>query len=696
MNIKIFALLLLSLLSELAVSQVVNRYPVVQRPNQTSATIAWRRANASSGKLYLGTAPGVWFDSVATTTATQKHHFDLAGLQPNIKYYYQVKSTAPNDTFVSAVEHFYTSPLDRASEISFLAYGDCGYNNTTQHTVKALMETEIVDFAIVTGDIDQGNGDDYDNVFFGVYKDMLKQDCHFTCIGNHDTYADNAATYLDDFYLFSNNPANTERYYSFEWGNSKFICLDANLPYTTGSDQHDWMLDELKCNDKKWLIVFFHQPPWTNAWSLDYYVPFTPYFRYQGDEDMRTDLVPNFELYGVDFVVNGHSHCYQRGEMNGVQYLITGGAGSSSIDNNTNSNAPNISVEIYENHYVRFDINGDTAKYVMINDQNLRQDSVQVIKTYTPYQNTASVSPISCNQAADGSIALTTVGPKPPYTYYWSNGETTSTVNNLDTGMYTVEVISAVGCSRIDTFMLTNPPIPTTQIDTPQGTLICTNQSVPLSATGNHTSYLWSTGETTASISANQAQQYMVTVYDAQGCASVPNTIMTTAAPAPNASFQDSINGLTLSLYNNSIGEIVQWSFGDGNTSTDSIPSNTYATAGTYNVQLIVQNACGNDTTAQLITVSNPNSVSQLQAYQALQPVLQPNPVQDVAVLSFNNDKGTAFDVVITTVAGKKVREYLGITSNKIRIPKEDLAAGTYFYTLRNKELSYSGKIVIE
>lgn len=373
-----------------AQSQVVNRYPVLQRPSQTTATIAWRRANSSTGTLYLGTTPNIWFDSMETVGLEKKHFFDLAGLQANTQYYYQVKSIAPNDTFISAIEYFYTAPLPTQDKISFLAYGDCGYNNKIQNEVGALMQTEIVDFGLVTGDVDQGIGNAYDKVFFGVYKEMLKQNCHFTCIGNHDTYFDGAKTYLDAFYLFQNNPDSSERYYSFDWGNAKFICLDANLDYTTGSKQYNWMIEQLKSNTQKWLFVYFHQPPWTNAWSGDYGVPGSPYFLYQGDKKMRTDLVPAFEKYKVDFVVNGHSHCYQRGEMNGVQYLITGGAGAKEPDRHTNSNAPNLSVEIYENHYVRFDIHGDTAKYVMINAKRERRDSVLVIKSSEMTDNNAA------------------------------------------------------------------------------------------------------------------------------------------------------------------------------------------------------------------------------------------------------------------------------------------------------------------
>ena len=61
---------------------------------------------------------------------------------------------------------------------------------------------------------------------------------------------------------------------------------------------------------------------------------------------MRTSLVPLFEKYKVDFVLNGHSHCYQRGELNGVKYVISGGAGASRLDKKRHSKSPNIDTEI--------------------------------------------------------------------------------------------------------------------------------------------------------------------------------------------------------------------------------------------------------------------------------------------------------------------------------------------------------------
>jgi PKD repeat protein len=678
-------------------AQVVDRYPNVQRPSQTTATIAWRRANASTGTLYLGTASGVWSDSVSTGGLDQKHFFDLVALQANTTYYYQVKSIAPNDTFISAIEQFETAPLPLADEFSFLAYGDCGYNNAIQNQVAGLMEQENSDFAIVTGDVDQNIGDNYDDIFFGVYKDMLKRACHFTCIGNHDTYADNAATYLDAFYLFDNNPANTERYYSFDWGDAKFVCLDANLPYTTGSDQFNWMVDEFKCNDKKWLFIFFHQPPWTNAWSADYYLPFSPYFLYQGDEDMRTDLVPEFEKYKVDFVVNGHSHCYQRGDLNGVQYLITGGAGASSLDANKTNNAPNLSVEIYENHYVRFDISGDTAKYVMINDNGQRQDSVIVIKSYVHYSQNVSSSNISCFGANDGQIILNVTGPKTPYTYLWSNGQTSATLTGLSAGIYTVAITDSVGCERIDSVIITEPAATTTQIISASGEyVICDNAPLTLSATGTFSSYSWSTSATSSNIQVSTANTYSVTAFDALGCASIPDTVVITTGNAPTgSSFQHITASLNANFTTTSLGTTYAWNFGDNNTSNLQNPSHTYASPGMYTVQLVVSNLCGSDTVNQMVTVGG-TSIQNTQAVKALNLSISPNPFSETTVMSFKNPKHSDFDLIITDLQGKIIRSYTNITTNSVQIEKGTLAAGTYWYHLSSEKISASGQIIVQ
>lgn len=430
--------LIFSMLCGMLWAQTPDRYNFVQKQTDTSMLIAWRTATSAIGTLEWGLDSTNLDNTITGTTATNKHAYELTGLSPNTKYYYRTSTDAG---YLSAIDHFFTAKSNNDSHFSFLHYGDCGYDNSVQNTIAALMLEEKADFGIVAGDVDQGVGNNYDAVYFNVYKDILKNYCHFTAIGNHDTYFDNADTYLDAFYLHTNNPQQTERYYSFNWGNSKFICLDSNIPYTVGTDQYNWMIEELRCNNQQWLFVFFHHPPWTNAWSADYFIPFTEYFLYQGNEDMRTDLVPVFEQYNVDFVLNGHSHCYQRGQLNGVKYIISGGAGSSTLDFNTNSDSPNIDTEIYTNQYVRFNVDSDTATYVCIDASGNIIDSVFTEKlNWTPF----SVDILDFDNALHASSG---------YSYQWYengniiNGATDSTYVPVTNGSYQVEVTNEFGCN---------------------------------------------------------------------------------------------------------------------------------------------------------------------------------------------------------------------------------------------------------
>ena len=430
-------------------AQIPDRYPVLQCPTETSATIAWRTAVNGTGTIDYGLSPGNLAFSLSDPNPTQKHAYPIDNLLPNTQYYYQVST---NTGFLSSVESFYTAKPASVRQLRFLHYGDCGYNNTMQNQVAGWMEQQNAEFAVVAGDVDQGVGDSYESKFFGVYADMLKSTCHYTALGNHDIIADGGSTYLDAFVLPTNNPQQVENYYTFTWGNCKFICLDSNIPYNIGSDQHNFLLDELKCNDREWLFVFFHHPPWTNAWDFSYYIPFQPFYQYEGNVDMRSDLVPYFEQYGVDYVLNGHAHCYQRGIYNGVHYLISGGAGTTTLDMNTNSNSPNIQKEAYVNHFVRFDVQGDTIIYLAIDLNGQVIDSVWHTKTWAPYE--ALIAHTDDNGIGDGTANLTVNGPRPPYSVSWSNGDTTLSITGLIAGTYIATITDANGCVKIDSVVI--------------------------------------------------------------------------------------------------------------------------------------------------------------------------------------------------------------------------------------------------
>ncbi|MFT7155160.1 MAG: hypothetical protein ACI8Q1_000160 [Parvicella sp.] len=326
-------LLLASLSSCKHTVEVVDRYNYIQRPTENSVTIAWQTEKESSGVLNWGIDKTNLKIQLIDSSLSNEHVFEIDGLVPNTTYYYQTSVNILQD---QPIDSFVTANTSLQSDFSFLHYGDCGTGTKIQEKIAKQMQAESVDFGLVAGDVDQGNGNNYDEVFFQKYTHMLRNTCHYTALGNHDGYYDDGQTYLDAFYLPNNNPDSTERYYSFSWGNAKFICLDSNYGHGTpdgeGVDnekQTAWLKNELKTNTKKWIFIYFHHPPYTIAWTGDYFFPFNwPYRHYQGTDQVQTNWMPLFNEYKVDFVLTGHSHCYQRGELNNTHYVISGGSGT--------------------------------------------------------------------------------------------------------------------------------------------------------------------------------------------------------------------------------------------------------------------------------------------------------------------------------------------------------------------------------
>jgi hypothetical protein len=129
-----------------------------------------------------------------------------------------------------------------------------------------------------------------------------------------------------------------------------------------------------------------------------------------------------------------------------------------------------------------------------------------------------------------GSATLTS---SPAAAYLWNNGSSNSSINVTTAGNYTVTVTDANGCSA------TSAPLaiavganPTVAITAAGSTTFCQGQSVVLNAATNGSTYLWSNGSTTPSITANASGIYFVTVTNAAGCSTVSNEIIVTATPA--------------------------------------------------------------------------------------------------------------------------------------------------------------------
>lgn len=137
---------------------------------------------------------------------------------------------------------------------------------------------------------------------------------------------------------------------------------------------------------------------------------------------------------------------------------------------------------------------------------------------------TTSVTDPTCNGDQDGAIDLTIAGGQAPFTYQWSTGASTEDLSGLSAGSYSVTVTSSDGCVLSQVVVVEEPALLTTTVaSTPEmagndGSATVT----PVGGNGGY-SYLWSNGETTATITNLAAGTYSVTVKDSLGCSTTAN-----------------------------------------------------------------------------------------------------------------------------------------------------------------------------
>ena len=351
------------------------RYPHVECPTTSSIIVQWNTLTQQPSVLYWGTTKECT-NVIEDLTTKSEHKAKITNLEPHTKYFYKVW----NGDSLSKVEHFYSAKPSSEENVSFFVISDSspyeGFGSSeAQRDIAALLLETDCDFGLHSGDVNQHRGEEYDLVYYQPYKDILKNKTIFPCIGNHDNAYDHSQTYLASFNLPYNNPDSTERYYSFNYGNGHFISLDTDWPYSPGSAQYEWLVQDLQSemrSETMWTVIIFHKPPWSEGWP-----------GYPGETSVQTYLVPLFEQYGVDMVFNGHTHDYERGYLNGVYYIIAGGGGAPLEEGIHAYDYEHVTVWINQHHYVRVDLNDKTMTLSAINRQGEIIDYLQSDKNTT-------------------------------------------------------------------------------------------------------------------------------------------------------------------------------------------------------------------------------------------------------------------------------------------------------------------------
>lgn len=225
----------------------------------------------------------------------------------------------------------------------------------------------------------------------------------------------------------------------------------------------------------------------------------------------------------------------------------------------------------------------------------------------------AIVTDVSCHATPTGSIQVNTSGGTTPYTFAWSNGQTTEDISGLVDGAYTLTVTDANGCTAIETWIVNEPLLlSSTASSVNVNCFGDAGGSASVTTTGGTTpyQYLWSNGDTTFNTDSLVAGPYSVTVTDFNGCTNVLNfTIVQPAAPLTlGVSISDALcNGeQSGSIQIAAAGGTGPYSFvwyREGQLLNHSMADISNISAGNYQVVVTDQHGCTADTT---ISVQEP------------------------------------------------------------------------------------------
>ena len=311
----------------------MTRGPYLQMGTPTSVNVRWRTNSGTNSQVRYGLDPANLQWSTSDATLTTEHEVRLTALTPGTTYYYAVGSTTT--TLAGDASHYFVTapPTGTAQPTRIWVLGDSGTADANARAVRDGFYSvnggsTWANLWLMLGDNAYNSGTDaeFQPAVFDMYPATLRQSVLWPTIGNHDGTSADSATgtgpYYDIFTMPKSGEAGglasgTEAYYSFDYGNIHFICLDSfETNRAVGSPMLTWLQNDLASTTQDWIVAFWHHPPYSKG-------------SHDSDTDaamtqMRANVLPILDAGGVDLVLAGHSHSYER------SYLLDGHYGVSS------------------------------------------------------------------------------------------------------------------------------------------------------------------------------------------------------------------------------------------------------------------------------------------------------------------------------------------------------------------------------
>ncbi len=349
---KLWMALCLLIASSLPATAAVVREPYLQLVTPTSITIVWQTDvnSADTSRVQYGLQAGnlnqfaLGAAVIPPSNAAVKNHVvTLTGLSPATTYFYNVGTVTDGVQGGGTTEHFFVTAPTVGTATPFRAWilGDSGKGSANQMLVRDAMLTETAlnppspDIILHAGDLAYEDGTDleFTTNHFTIYQTILRHTPLWPTLGNHEARNSSSTLGLGPYYEAHVLPTSgeaggvasgTEAYYAFDYANVHFIVLDSmDSDRTPPGPMLTWLQADLAATSQEWVIAYWHHPPYTKG-SHD-----SDNWADGGGRstDMRETVLPMLEAGGVDLVLAGHSHIYER------SYLIDQAYGYGSSPN---------------------------------------------------------------------------------------------------------------------------------------------------------------------------------------------------------------------------------------------------------------------------------------------------------------------------------------------------------------------------
>jgi len=373
-------ILLIVIISLYSVSQVVAQTdekiafgPYIQQMNMKDAVISW---STLDGEVIVTDENG----KKDTIRNYKQHKVQLAGLEPNKKYTYDVL----NDGTDEGKGTLMTYP-EKTVPFNFVAIGDTRSRNNVHKKIIAQVQKLNPKFIVNSGDLVE-NGlsmGDWES-FFEVNEDFMRNTPYYPVLGNHEK----DSPYYYDFFDLPNN----ERYYYFTVGDALFVVLDSEglrttIPAFTTDNMKDayweesgidymktqkkWLEEVLKLNRQAgFVFIFQHLPLYSVKKS-----------RVEESKMVREFWGDIFKRHGVQTFINGHDHHYHHALDNGIHFITSAGAGAPLYDIDA-VQPETVSYKKIE-HFMNIEVNEKKAIMHVIDIDGNEFDTIEVKRRKT-------------------------------------------------------------------------------------------------------------------------------------------------------------------------------------------------------------------------------------------------------------------------------------------------------------------------